>query len=161
VASEEGRDADVPDAVVSLVAKSLVSTRAIGESTYYRLLDITRAHAQTKLTQRGELDSIARRHAIFYARFLQDEKIIQSRFGELDLSAFGPHIGNVRAALDWALSDHGDVTIGIALAASAAPLSARDWSCRRPDSPRSRQCRSSAGPLAGALMPGGLLQRAL
>jgi predicted ATPase/DNA-binding winged helix-turn-helix (wHTH) protein len=122
VASEEGHDADVADAVVSLVAKSLISTRATGESTYYRLLDITRAHAKTKLTQRGEVDSIARRHAIFYAKFLQDEKIIQSRLGEHDLSAFSLHIGNVRAALDWALSDPGDVTIGVALAASAAPL---------------------------------------
>jgi predicted ATPase len=107
---------------VSLVEKSLISTNEIGESTYYRLLDITRAYAKIKLTQRDEVDSIARRHAIFYSRFLQGEKIIQSRFGEYDLSAFSPHIGNVRAALEWALSDRGDVTIGIALAASAAPL---------------------------------------
>jgi predicted ATPase/DNA-binding winged helix-turn-helix (wHTH) protein len=122
VASEEGDDADVAGAVVSLIEKSLISTRAIGESTYYRLLDITRAYAKSKLTQRGEVDSVARRHAIFYSRFLHDEKNIQSRFGEYDLSAFSPHIGNVRAALEWALPDHGDVTIGIALAASAAPL---------------------------------------
>jgi hypothetical protein len=107
---------------VSLVEKSLISGSEIGESTYYRLLDITRAHAKAKLTQRGEVDSIARRHAIFYSGFLQDQEIIQSRFGEYNLSAFSPHIGNVRAALEWALSDHGDVTIGIALAASAASL---------------------------------------
>jgi predicted ATPase/DNA-binding winged helix-turn-helix (wHTH) protein len=122
VASEEGHEANVAGAMVSLVAKSLISTRVIGESTYYRLLDITRAHAKTKLTQRSEVDSISRRHAIFYSRFLQDEEIIQSRFGKYNLSAFSPHIGNVRAALEWALSNHGDVTIGIALAASAAPL---------------------------------------
>jgi predicted ATPase len=122
VASEEGHDANVAGAMVSLVEKSLISGSEIGESTYYRLLDITRAHAKTKLTQRSEVDSIARRHAIFYSGFLQDEEIIQSRFGEYNLSAFSPHIGNVRAALEWALSDHGDVTIGIALAASAAPL---------------------------------------
>src|SRR5580704_402709 len=122
VASEEGHEANVAGAIVSLVEKSLISTNEIGESTYYRLLDITRAHAKIKLTQRGEVDSVARRHAIFYSRFLHDEKNIQSRFGEYDLSAFSPHIGNVRAALEWALPDHGDVTIGIALAASAAPL---------------------------------------
>lgn len=122
VASEQERDADVVDAVVSLIAKSLISTRAIGESTYYRLLDITRAYANAKLTQRGEVDDITRRHAIFYSRFLDDEEIIQARLGEYNLSAFSPHIGNVRAALEWALSDQGDVTIGIALAGSAAPL---------------------------------------
>ena len=41
---------------------------------------------------------------------------------EYDSSAFGLHIGNVRAALEWARSDHGDVTIAIPLAASATPL---------------------------------------
>src|SRR5260370_22483091 len=75
IASEEGHDADAAGAVVSLVAKSLVSTRAIGDSTYYRLLDITREHAKNKLIQRGEEDSIARRHAIFYSRFLDNEKM--------------------------------------------------------------------------------------
>jgi predicted ATPase/DNA-binding winged helix-turn-helix (wHTH) protein len=122
VASEQEHDADAAAAVVSLVAKSLVSTRAIGQSTYYRLLDITRAHAKSKLIQRGEEDSIARRHAIFYSRFLDNEKILQPRFGEHSFSAFSPHIGNARAALEWALSDHGDITIAIPLAASATPL---------------------------------------
>jgi predicted ATPase/DNA-binding winged helix-turn-helix (wHTH) protein len=122
VASDEERGADVVGAVLSLIAKSLISTRAIGELTYYRLLDMTRAHAKTKLVQRGEVDNIARRHAIFYSRFLDDEKIIRARFGEYNSSAFGLHIGNVRAALEWALSDHGDVTIAIPLAASATPL---------------------------------------
>jgi predicted ATPase len=122
IASDEGHDANVAGAIVSLVEKSLISTREIGQSTYYRLLDLTRAFARAKLTQRSEVDGIVRRHATFYSRFLQDEEIIQSRFGEYDLSAFSPHIGNVRASLEWALSDHGDVTIGIELAASAAPL---------------------------------------
>jgi predicted ATPase len=44
VASEsEVDDADVTDAVVSLVAKSLIFTTVINESTYYRMLDTTRA----------------------------------------------------------------------------------------------------------------------
>ena len=44
-------------------------------------------------------------------------------FDEHDLSGYAPHIGNVRAALRWALSEHGDVAVGIELAAWAAPLS--------------------------------------
>jgi predicted ATPase len=123
VASEtEVDDADVIDAVVSLVAKSLISTTVINESTYYRMLDTTRAYAATKLAERGEADRIARRHAIFYSRFLEHDEIIQSLFGEHDLSGYAPHIGNVRAALRWALSDHGDVAVGIELATWAAPL---------------------------------------
>jgi predicted ATPase len=100
----------------------LISTTVINESTYYRLLDTTRAYAAAKLTERGEADRIARRHAIFYANFLGHDEIIQSLFGEHDLSGYAPHIGNVRAALGWALSDHGDVPVGIELATWAAPL---------------------------------------
>jgi hypothetical protein len=47
-------------------------------------------------------------------------------------------IGNVRTALDWALSEHGDLTVGVELATSAVPLfiglslleECRDWSER-------------------------------
>jgi predicted ATPase len=123
VASETGvDDADVVDAVASLVAKSLISTTVINESTYYRLLDTTRAYAATKLAKRGEADRIGRRHAIFYSKFLEHDETIQSTFGEHDLSGYASHISNVRAALGWALSDRGDVAVGIELATWAAPL---------------------------------------
>jgi len=123
VASETNVDeAVVIDAVASLVAKSLISTTIINESTYYRLLDATRAYAAAKLAERGEADRIARRHAIFYSKFLEHDEIIQSPFDEHDLSRYAPHIGNVRAALGWALSDHGDVAVGIQFATWAAPL---------------------------------------
>jgi predicted ATPase len=123
VASETGADnADVIDAVASLVAKSLISTTVINESTYYRLLAATRAYSATKLAARDEADSIARRHAIFYSNFLRDDEIIQSRFGEYDLSGYAPHIGNLRTALEWAFSELGDVTVGAELATWSAPL---------------------------------------
>jgi predicted ATPase len=123
VASETGADeADVIDAVASLVVKCLVSTAVINEFTYYRLLDTTRAYAAAKLVERGGADRIARRHAIFYAKLLEHDEIIQSLFGEHDLSGYASHIGNVRAALGWALSDHGDAAVGVELATWAAPL---------------------------------------
>jgi predicted ATPase/DNA-binding winged helix-turn-helix (wHTH) protein len=133
---EEG--AVVIEAAVGLVAKSLISTPVINESTCYRLLDTTRAYAAAKLAERGEAARIARRHAIFYSEFLERDEVIQSLFGEHDLSGYAPHIGNVRAALGWALSDRGDVAIGIELATWAAPLfiglslfeECRDW-CER------------------------------
>jgi predicted ATPase len=122
VASEtEVDEADIIDAIASLAAKSLISTAVIDESAY-RLLDTTRAYAAAKLAERGEADSTARRHAIFYARFLEHDETVQSLFDEHDLSGYAPHIGNVRAALGWTLSDHGDVAVGIELATWAAPL---------------------------------------
>ena len=115
-------EAGAIDAVANLVTKSLISTNVINESTYYRLLDTTRFYAATKLVERGDAERIARRHAIFYSEFLEHDEIIQSLFGEYDLSGYGLHLGNVRAALAWALSDRGDVAVGIELAAWAAPL---------------------------------------
>src|ERR1700722_896868 len=105
VSETDADEAEVIDAVASLVAKSLISATVFNESTYYRLLDTTRAYAVAKLAGRGEAARIARRHAIFYSRFLEHVEIIQSLFGEHDLSGYAPHIGNVRAALGWALSE--------------------------------------------------------
>jgi predicted ATPase/DNA-binding winged helix-turn-helix (wHTH) protein len=122
VAGTEVNDTDVADAVASLVAKSLISPTAIGDSTYYRLLDTTQAYATGKLAERREADSIARRHAIYYLNYLGHDEIIQSTFGEHDLSGYAPHIGNVRAALKWAFSDRGDIAVGVELATWAAPL---------------------------------------
>jgi predicted ATPase/DNA-binding winged helix-turn-helix (wHTH) protein len=122
VSETEAEDADITEAIAGLVAKSLTSTTTINGSTYYRLLDTTRAHVAAKLAAHGEADRIARRHAISYSRFLQHDEIIQSTFGEHDLSGYAPHIGNVRAALEWALTDHNDVAVGVELVTWAAPL---------------------------------------
>jgi predicted ATPase len=93
-------EADVIEAVASLVAKFLISTTILDESTY-RLLDTTRAYAAAKLAERGEADHISRRHAIFYAKLLEHDEIIQPLFGKHDLSGYAPHIVNVRASLGW------------------------------------------------------------
>jgi predicted ATPase/DNA-binding winged helix-turn-helix (wHTH) protein len=109
-------------AIISLLAKSLISKTESRGSTYYRLLETTRIFAQAKLADRGERNRVARRHAKFFSDFLQNDELVQSRFGEHDLSRYAAHIGNVRTALQWAFSDHGDVTLGVELAAWAAPL---------------------------------------
>jgi predicted ATPase/DNA-binding winged helix-turn-helix (wHTH) protein len=123
VASEADADAaEVTSAIVSLAEKSLITATETNGSTYYRLLDTTRAYAAAKLAERGEANHIARRHAINYSEFLERDELIQSKFGEHDLSGYAPHIGNVRAALEWALSEHGEAAVGVGLATWAAPL---------------------------------------
>ena len=123
VASEtEGDEASPLDALDSLIAKSLISTSWISGSTYYRLLDTTRAYARAKLADRGEEAPVARRHAEFYSAFLRSDDIIRSRIGKHDLTKYTPHIGNVRAALEWALSNRDDPAFGVALVAQSAPL---------------------------------------
>jgi predicted ATPase/DNA-binding winged helix-turn-helix (wHTH) protein len=115
-------DAAATEAIASLLEKSLISKTESHGSISYRLLEATRTFAQTKLADRGEANRIAWQHAKFFSEFLQHDQLVQSRFGEYDLSRYAAHIGNVRAALQWAFSDDGDVKIGVELAASAAPL---------------------------------------
>ena len=121
-AEAEANDADISGAIVSLGEKSLISTKVINGSTYYRLLDTTRTYAAAKLAKNGESDRTSRLHAISYSEYLEHDDVIQSSFGERDLAAYAPHIGNVRAALAWTLSDRGDIAVGIQLTALSAPL---------------------------------------
>jgi predicted ATPase/DNA-binding winged helix-turn-helix (wHTH) protein len=121
-ADAEIDQANSTKAITSLLAKSLISKTESRGSTFYRLLETTRTFAAAKLAERGEANGIARRHANFCSEFLQHNEIVQSRFGEHDLSGYTLHIGNVRAALQWAFSDVGDVSLGVGLVTRAAPL---------------------------------------
>jgi predicted ATPase len=57
---------DVVDAVANLVAKSLVWAHVGAAVVSYRHLETTRAYAFEKLTESGEFEQVARRHAEYY-----------------------------------------------------------------------------------------------
>jgi predicted ATPase/DNA-binding winged helix-turn-helix (wHTH) protein len=115
VASGAEDDAiDVADALASLVEKSLVSTAATNRGTSYRLLEMTRVYALEKLVETGEAEQIALHHAVHFSRLL--EQMAGST------SATAEPLGNVRAALAWCFSSHGQTGIGTGLAALAAPM---------------------------------------
>jgi predicted ATPase/DNA-binding winged helix-turn-helix (wHTH) protein len=122
VSEGEADEARATEAIASLIAKSLITATAFHGSTYYRLLETTRTFAQAKLNERGEANRTARRHANFYSKLLQHEQLVQSTFGEHNLSEYSLHIGNVRAALEWAFFDGGEVSVGVDIATWAAPL---------------------------------------
>jgi predicted ATPase len=86
------------------------------------LLNITRAYALAKLGERGETDEARGKHAVWVCRVLQQTPRTQSGLSEADLSELIPHLGDMRAALDWTLSERGDHALGVELAAAAAPL---------------------------------------
>jgi predicted ATPase/DNA-binding winged helix-turn-helix (wHTH) protein len=113
-------DAAVMDAIASLLAKSLISKTESHGLIFYRLLETTRAFAQSKLAEQGDTNRIARRHASFFSAFLQSERFVQLSVSESDPSRYNVLVGNVRSALQWAFSDEGDM--GVELAVSAAPL---------------------------------------
>jgi predicted ATPase/DNA-binding winged helix-turn-helix (wHTH) protein len=114
---------DVVDRVATLVSKSLVTADVSGVTIHYRLLETTRAYAREKLTEHSELEQAARKHAEYYLDLCrQAEAEWETRPAAEWLADYGRQLGNVRAALDWAFSPHGDASIGVALTAAAVPL---------------------------------------
>jgi non-specific serine/threonine protein kinase len=111
---------EVVDCVTSLVPKSLVSADAGGAMVRYRLLETTRAYALEKLVQAGEFDAAARRHAERYRDLFEGaEAEAETRSTDEWLADYVPRMDNLRAALNWAFSDTGDVKLGVALASVA------------------------------------------
>jgi predicted ATPase len=117
------RPLDVFDGLANLVTKSLVAVDVNDAEGRYRLLDTTRAYALEKLDDHGERERFLRRHAEHYRDlFERAEAEWETRPAAEWLEDYVWHIGNLRAALDWALSSGGDASIGVALTAAAVPL---------------------------------------
>jgi predicted ATPase/DNA-binding winged helix-turn-helix (wHTH) protein len=122
-ATDEIASADIVDCAANLVAKSLLAADLGGATGWYRLLETTRAYALEKLTQSGEFEQVARRHAECCRDIFERAEVeLQTRPASEWLAAFGRRIDNLRAALDWAFSPGGDASIGVALTAAAVPL---------------------------------------
>jgi len=115
--------ADVLEGVANLAMKSLVTTDISGELTYHRLLDTTRAYALERLTESSEVERVRRLHAEYYrGLFERAETEWETRPAAECLADYRRQIDDLRAALDWAFSLHGDAFIGVALTAAAVPL---------------------------------------
>jgi predicted ATPase/DNA-binding winged helix-turn-helix (wHTH) protein len=102
------------DAVAGLLVKSLASADTSGSATRYRLLDTTRTYAAMELTDAGEADILRRRHAEYYRALLRKTP------SDADLPAdkrraLATHLGDIRAALNWAFGPGGDLSLGVDL----------------------------------------------
>ncbi|WP_128927072.1 ATP-binding protein [Bradyrhizobium guangxiense] len=128
----------VAHALELLVAKSLVSSQPDGASRRYRLLDVTRAYAMQKLTDGGEANATARRHALFVQRTLEAG---MSESGGGQASRAQERAGllaDARAALEWSFVNDEGADLRVPLAGSCARLfvelnllnEARIWSDR-------------------------------
>ena len=72
------------------------------------------------MAERFELDAVARRHAEFYRDlFERAETQWEARPTAEWLADYGWCLDNLRAALDWAFSPRGDLSVGVALTAAA------------------------------------------
>ena len=123
VARENGGDRwDTLEIFERLIAKSLV-TSAGGDPPRYRLLESLRLFATEQLDGKNETANIARRHANFFVNlFEQTEDLWETTTDNSWVRTFTPELDNVRAALDWALSDPERAEIGVALAGAVCRL---------------------------------------
>ena len=120
---ERIKAADVIEALANLAGKSLVTTDISGDITHHRLLDTTRFYALEKLTESGELEGAARRHAEHHRDlFGRARREWESQTTAAWLAEYGHRLDDLRAALDWAFSPNGDGELGVTLTVDAVPL---------------------------------------
>jgi predicted ATPase len=123
VVSDEHMDPlEVAEAVASLVDKSLILIVPINGTPYYRLLDITRAYAAEILRNLVDANVIARNHALYFEQWLIAWEQSYLGGGGKDYTSAIPHMGDIRAALEWCFGSGGDAAIAVRLAAAVMPI---------------------------------------
>lgn len=123
------------DLISSLVDKSLVQAEVRGDDTRYRLLESTRQYAREKLSDAGEEHMTAHAHAqAILALTEQFDEAWEAIPERVWLAQAEPELGNIRAALDWALAAEGDKLLGQRLSSASrrvwwylAPAEGRRW----------------------------------
>jgi predicted ATPase/DNA-binding winged helix-turn-helix (wHTH) protein len=115
---------EVVEAIASLVSKSLLSADVTTEIGRYRLLDTTRAYALTKLTESGELEQTARRHASHIRHLLERASVDAATTSSMAtrLSAESRLVDEARTVIHWAFSNGGDVESGLAVTVASIPI---------------------------------------
>jgi predicted ATPase/DNA-binding winged helix-turn-helix (wHTH) protein len=116
VVSDSPLDANrVASALDELTNKSLVATERGAARGNYRLLEMTREYARTKLNARGaaESNAAARAHAAYLARTAEASKPV---------SELKDSLGNIRAALAWSFGRDGDPALALRVTARCAPV---------------------------------------
>jgi predicted ATPase/DNA-binding winged helix-turn-helix (wHTH) protein len=120
--AEDDDDWEMMDTLGRLVEKSVVVLES-EDGPRYRLLETLRLFAVEKLTESGESEMYAGRHAAFFGA-LADR--IYTAWGQIPeahwKNLYIPETNNIRLALEWALADQSRRHIAVALAGSASRL---------------------------------------
>lgn len=121
VAADESVAPDfVAETLGRLAGKSLVSASPDRRRARYRLLDTMRAYALDKLIKSGDFSATALRHAsLLLSELAQGVSGVTAQDAA---SERGELLADARAALDWAFSADGEVSLRIPLAAASVKL---------------------------------------
>jgi predicted ATPase/DNA-binding winged helix-turn-helix (wHTH) protein len=122
-ASTDIATADLPELVATLVAKSLVVATLKDGIAWYRLLDTTREYARAKLLESTDYHNVAKLHAETLCKSLLAIRASPGTAVAAELtSTYKRMVDDVRAALRWSFSSHGDHESGVRLTAAAGSL---------------------------------------
>jgi predicted ATPase/DNA-binding NarL/FixJ family response regulator len=105
----------VVDLVDQLVAKSILRRSPGGDPARYRMLDTVREYGQQRLRETGGAQTLARRHRDFYARLAARADALGPRQLEW-IDALDAGHENLRAALEYGLSETAEAAAGLAMA---------------------------------------------
>ncbi|HZR99365.1 MAG TPA: tetratricopeptide repeat protein [Chloroflexota bacterium] len=108
-----------PESILDELVDSSLVMRVERAGGGYRLLEMVRQYALQKLREAQEERTVRTRHAAWYLS-LAERAAPQLRGADQAewLERLEAEHENLRAALDWALSDSGDSQVGLALAAA-------------------------------------------
>ncbi|MEQ7005028.1 LuxR C-terminal-related transcriptional regulator [Actinopolymorpha sp. B17G11] len=109
----------VLEVVASLVDKSIVIREGDAKLARYRLLDTIREFGRVKLQETGEFSALRRRHRDWYAQLVEraDTEWVGPR--QVDwLTLLDREQPNIRAALEFALSERADARTALRMAAT-------------------------------------------
>jgi predicted ATPase/DNA-binding XRE family transcriptional regulator len=112
---------DVLDGLATLADVSLLQVSADADAApRYRMLEVVREFGLEQLAARGEEKAVRDAHAAYFSVvFAPAAKGRYMGPQEFDwLERFDVELGNLRAALTWALDDDGDPVLGLRLAAA-------------------------------------------
>ena len=111
-------DMDVIELIGRLVEKSMVLLEKREGAARYRLLETVRHFVRTKLVEAGEADAARHRHAAFFLDLAERAEGELRGPGQAEwLDRLETEHDNLRAALEWSLSQDADDT-GLRLAAA-------------------------------------------
>jgi predicted ATPase/DNA-binding winged helix-turn-helix (wHTH) protein len=118
-ANAQGADEDL----FNLTSKSFVASDISGEAVQFWLLKTTAEYAGALRDANGEHEELAMRHARYMLVLLQaSEHERESMPARQWLALQTSRIDDYRAAIQWALGEGAQASLGVSLAAAAAPL---------------------------------------
>ncbi len=109
-------DVDVLDGIQELADASLLRLSVAPQSTTeprYFMFETVREYALDRLREQGREQEFRRRHAEWFLRLTTDVRAVATLAGIAEIHA---DRANLRSALDWALAEGGDNTLGFKLA---------------------------------------------